>query len=179
MNEQISELLEKLHVSCASSESHGYVDFPYPSPLDELIERLVAAYKEAWELDSPTRKRILDSVTVEVSNCLLVYGHRMAVLAVRQQSREPLEKALLALVVEGFRCDARENMLILSLINHSAVKVGADPRQLFENAARYASPEVAQHLREFVSRRPEDKSIQAMGYSEETTPDGFRYSRNW
>ena len=43
-------------------------------------------------------------------------------------SAEPLEKALLAIGVEGFRWDAREDMLILSLIHHSTVKVGADPR---------------------------------------------------
>jgi hypothetical protein len=170
------EQLRCLAGELASPACVGYLQRPLPCELDGRVAAMLDAYVKG---STSAKAEITTIIGPDQTWGLLAYAERMAVLGVRQKSREPLEKALLALVVEGFRWDAREDMLILSLINHSAVKVSADPRQLFEEAARHASPEVAQYLCEFVGRRPEDKSIQSMGYSEEATSDGFSYSRNW
>jgi hypothetical protein len=176
MNVLTIEQLRSLAGELASPACTGYLQRPLPNELDDRVAAMLDAYVKA---STSAKSEITTTIGPEQTWGLLAYAERMAILSVRQQSRDLLEKALLALVVEGFRWDAREDMLILSLINHSAVKVGADPRQLFEGAARHASPQVAQHLREFIGRRPEDNSIQAMGYSEETTPEGFSYARNW
>jgi hypothetical protein len=170
------EQLQSLAGELASPACTGYLQRPLPCELDDRVAAMLDAYVKGA---TSAKSEITKIIGTDQTWGLLAYAERMAILSVRRMSREPLEKALLALVVEGFRWDAREDMLILSLINHSAVKVGADPRQLFEDAARHASSEVAQYFREFVGRRPEDKSIQAMGYSEETTPEGFSYARNW
>jgi len=168
--------LRAIATELSSPTCNGYLQRPLPCDLDARVEALIDAYVKN---SASVKSEITTAIGPEQTFGLLAFAERMAILSVRQKSREPLMKALLALVVEGFRCDAREDILVLALINHSAIKVGADPKQLFGEAAGHASTEVAQYLREFAERRHEDKSIQAMGYSEEMTSDGFNYARNW
>lgn len=168
--------LRAIATELSSPNCNGYLQRPLPCDLDACVEALIDAYVKN---SASVKSAISTAIGPEQTFGLLAFAERMAILSVRQKSREPLMKALLALVVEGFRCDAREDILVLALINHSAIEVGADPKQLFDEAAGHASAEVAQYLREFAERRHEDKSIQVMGYSEEMTSDGFNYARNW
>ena len=109
----------------------------------------------------------------------MTYAERMAILAVRIRSQNALKKGLLALVLEGFTCDMRESIMRLTLLSHSAHKIGVDMERLFEEVASSTNGDAERVLREFVGRSVEDKSIESMGYSEEMTSDGFSYSRNW
>ncbi len=168
--------LRALATELSSPACNGYLQRPLPCDLDARVDALIDAYVNN---SASVKLKITTAIGPEQTFGLLAFAERMAILSVRQKSREPLMKALLALVVEGFRCDAREDILMLALINHSAMKVGADPTQLFNEAACHASTEVAHYLREFAGRQPEGKSIQAMGYSEDMTSDGFNFARNW
>jgi hypothetical protein len=103
----------------------------------------------------------------------------MAVAGWRKRSRELLFQGLLVLAIEGFRADARENLLVLSLLNHSADKIGVDAVALLEEAALYSHANAAQQFRSFAQRTPRDKAIEAMGYNEQNTPEGPTYVRNW
>lgn len=176
MNIPIDEQLRVLAIDLASPACSGYLQRPLPSELDDRIATILNVYLNG---SARVRSEITTKLGTNQTWGLLTFAERMAILSVRRMSRDPLVKALIALVVEGFRWDARENMLILSLVNHSAIKIGIDPKQLFEEAACHTSPDVARHFHEFVGRRIEDKSIHAMGYSEGVCPDGFTYTRNW
>ena len=172
MREQLTSLVIEL----SSPACNGYLKRPLPCELDDCVSIMLDAYVNG---SASVKSEIMKVIGPEQSFGLLAFAERMAILSVREKSCERLEKALLALIVEAFRWDARENMLILSLINHSAIKIGADPKQFFEVAAKHASTDITQHLRKFIKRRTEDKSIQIMGYSEEMTADGFSYIRHW
>jgi predicted proteasome-type protease len=106
----------------------------------------------------------------------LTFSERMAVLAVRENSQARLWQALLAQVVEDFRWDYRENLMVLSVVYHSAKKIGADAKELFQRAADLAGARAADYLRAF-SLHP--RSIRSMGYREVIAEDGFRYQRDW
>lgn len=154
----------------------GYGPLPLPAPLDAEIGRLLDAFTRA----SPEQREfLLSRMTREHSPTLLAFSERMASLAVRERAPGRILEGLLALVVEGYATDYRENALILSLHHDAATRIGADPARLFEEAASYAKPEVAQALTKFLARSPEDKSIAAMGYEVGAEPDGFRYHRTW
>lgn len=99
----------------------------------------------------------------------MAYAERMAILAVRKQSPDLLKKGLLALVLEGFKLDPREDIMRLALLDHRAIKIGVNPKQLFEEAATFATGEAIEHLRQFTLRKAQDKSIESMGFSEEAS----------
>ena len=154
----------------------GYGPLPLPAPRDAEIARLLDVFTQA----SPEQRgQLLSRLTREHSPTLLAFAERMASLAVREREPRRIFLGLLALVVESFASDYRENAMILSLHYDAAGRIGADPARLFEEAASYARPEVARALRRFLARSPEDQSIAAMGYQEGREPDGFRYQRNW
>jgi hypothetical protein len=170
------EQIRDLAIDLAGPRSKGYGLRPIPCDLDDEIGTLVDTFANATASE---RKTLTDAFGPEQAFGLMAYAERMAILAVRNRSPDLLKNGLLALVLEGFKLDARENIMRLALLDHSALKIGMNPEQLFEEAARSATGEAIQHLREFAGRSVEDKSIESMGYSEETTADGFGYSRNW
>jgi len=65
-------------------------------------------------------------------------------------------------VIEDMKIDPRETMLILSLLDHSARKIGTDRRRLFETAAVLARLDTAALLREFTDRPQSLRSIQSI-----------------
>jgi len=159
-----------------SESNMGYPDRELPCPLDASISRLVDSFIAAAKEE---RERMASQITDEHSFTLLVFGERMASLAVRQRSPASLKRALAALALEEGRWDPREDMLVLSLIYNAAVKLGLDAASLFEEAAGLALPRMATYFRAFPARSDEEKSIEAMGYRESSTPDGFVYERTW
>lgn len=107
---------------------------------------------------------------------LFTFAERMAILGVREHSIQRIFEGLIALAIEDFRYDYREALLILSLLYHSASKISADPLNLFDKAAMFASRETANRLRDF-ARHP--TPIHQMGYIEAISEDGFKYLRTW
>jgi hypothetical protein len=132
-------------------------------------------------VNSPSdgRRELIDALNSDHTFVLLAFAERMAALGVRERSRQRLFEGLIAIVIENFRYDTRENILILSLLNHSCVKIGVDPVELFREAASFADQEAADELNQFVKRPPESKGIKSMGYKEVMAQDGFRYQRTW
>ena len=159
-----------------SGRSAGYGARPYPTETDVTVTSLVtwartASFSELADLS----RRLTDAH----SFTLLCYAERMANLAVRSGTREPLENGLLAVALEAARVDWREDILILSLLYRSASKVGINAEELFRGAAGSAVGELATIIRDFPSRPEASRSIEAMGYRESTSPEGFTYQRTW
>lgn len=145
-----------------------------PSPVDAAIDQVIDHYVA---LPPDERNAILTAFGPQHSFTFLIFAMRMAMLAVRERSAYRITRGLLALVIENARFDSREDLIILSLLNRSAEKIGADPAALFEQAAIVAEPQMAQALRTFVQRPAGLKRIESMGFHEIDGPDGFRYER--
>lgn len=176
MNKLSDTELQALAKDLSSPASDGYLQRPLPCALDERVGSLAEAFVAA---DQPEKQRITALFGMEQAFALLAFAERMAILGLRTGSRDRLLKGLVALAIEGFRLDSRESLPVLSLLNRSAEKTGADAVALLEEVARNSLSDAARQFRAFVQRTPQDKAIEAMGYSQQTTTEGPTYVRNW
>lgn len=147
-----------------------------PSDTDKQILQLTRVFREGSE---EQRTLIRDQVTDEYTYGLLTFAKRMAVLTVRKEEVKWAKEGLLAVAIENFNLDQREDMPMLCLLNHSITKIGADPVAVFEEVARYAEPDVSETMMRYVKKKEREKSIAAMGYEEVSGADGFDYKRKW
>lgn len=149
---------------------------PIPSIFDQEISDLINAFlKGTMEEQEFARNAFSD----EYSFTFLFFSERMACLSVREKLEKYLFEGLIAHAIEGGKFDPRENMLVLSLLYHSAVKIGADPVSLFKRASKFATGKIKEIIAGFPHRKLENRSIEAMGYIESSDKDGFRYTRTW
>lgn len=154
----------------------GYGTRPIPHPRDAEISALLRAW---LSLAEPLRIAALTQISEDYRFTLLAYSERMASLAVRDHNREHLLLGLLALGLDGWRFDWRDNLLVVCLHYDAAQRLSLCPNALFENAAQMLSDQPANGLRSFLHRSQEDKCLDAMGYTVTADADGFRYQRTW
>ena len=155
----------------------SYLSQPIPSNLDQQILSLIDKFLQAIPLQQAMMKAKFNN---SHSFTFIVFGERMAALAVRKRSRDPLFKGLVSLAFEDAKFDVRENILVMAPLYHSAVKIGVDPKPLFQSAATYATDEeLKASMFKFPDRAESDRSLDAMDYVESMAPDGFRYKRTW
>ncbi len=104
---------------------------------------------------------------------LLVFSERMAALAVRMESGEPVVQGLVAasLAQEG---DPREALAVPALHRRSAEILGVDNVRLFDEAAGRTDLSGAHWLRDV---RDADDTPEDVGYEEADDGEGFRYER--
>jgi hypothetical protein len=174
MNAQVAELTA-LWSELRNVDYNGYGVQSIPSPLDAKFQRLVGVFSRL----SPAERERVYTLSPIPPFALLAFSERMASLAVRERSQTELFLGLMGLVLEGFRHDPRESMLILALHNDAAARIGADTTKVFAEASVYAPMDVARQLTNFVLRNPEKKSIVAMGYDTVGESSTFRYKRTW
>ena len=166
----LSGLVERLR----QKNTAGYDSEPIPNQLDEEILALTVSFLNGTDLE---RELIVSAFDENHSMTLILFSERMASLAVRRNSEDILLAGLVAQIIEKWRFDARENLLRLTLLYHSAVKIGCLPEQLFNRASKCASKDVANQLHAFVHRKAQNRGIEVMGYEESNDADGFRYVR--
>jgi hypothetical protein len=156
--------------------NHGGSALPIPSQRDTEISNLI---RDWLALDEPLRNAALSQITEAHWFTLLGYSERMASLAVRDRNKEHIFLGLLALGLEGWQFDYRENLIIVCLHYDAAQRIGLVPGSVFEEAAGLLPPKSANALRSFLRRSADDKSLEAMGYLAGADSDGFRYKRTW
>jgi hypothetical protein len=154
----------------------GYGTWPIPHPLDEKILNLIERWKK---LDVKERIETSNFITSKYHFVFLAFSERMASNSVRKINPQYIADGLIALGLDGWAFDWRDNVLVLSLLYHSTVLIGAEPKTIFTNAGKLLSPNVQKAFTLFLNRNPEDKAIAAMGYVESMDKDGFRYLRTW
>ncbi len=164
--------LKNLLDSLIDDEHMDYSSQPIPCELDYVVGNLVSLYKR---LSPEERETVRSLISERNSYTLLAFAERMAALGVREKSRERLLDGLLALILENYNADWRDNVTKLAPLYHSAVKIGTDPQGLFTEAASYDNNEVAEVIREFPQREPDNRSLEAFAYREHYGVDGFRY----
>jgi hypothetical protein len=156
--------------------NRGYGLLPIPQPRDDQISDLLRAWMTQ---DEATRKQSALQISDEQRLTLLTYSERMASRAVRERNNDLVVLGLVALGVDGWRADWRENVLITSLHFDAAQRIGANPAAAFETASSLLPEKSAQALRGFLRRSSRDQSLDAMGYVAGKDDDGFRYRRTW
>lgn len=130
---------------------------------------------EAIELPEPSRLALMQNLTHEDSMLLLGIAQGEAVWAIRESAPGELRYGLIALIMEDRREDWRETLRHLCLLNHSAGKLGVSLETIYQDLKYLASPETARLMSGYFEGGERD--IRAMGYKEDTCPDGFVYTR--
>jgi hypothetical protein len=171
---KLPAIAEDIILMLALKNTAGYSSWPLPCPLDDEITNLINSFITATPLEQNVVSE--EAAKLKLNFVFLAFSERMAILGVRENSQNRLFKGLMAHVIEDFRYDYRENLLVISLLYHSAVKIGIDPVDLFQRAAAFARPRVADFIVKF-AKSP--TGIRSMGYEEIMTPDGFGYKRTW
>jgi len=122
------------------------------------------------------RAKIRSMVTPEISFLFFMYAQAMAVEAVRERQEEKVFKGLVALAVENQVFDWRDSMMVLVLLHHSAVKIGADALGLFQRTAAISTPQTSEGFLQFSARAPENLDLAKFGYREGMDSEGnFAY----
>ena len=148
----------------------GYYRSRIPCPDDERVARVVRAFSES----SPGRQAVFrEAIDGVRAGLLLVFSERMAALAVRMESAQPVVQGLIAasLAQEG---DPREALAVPALHRRSAEILGLDTERLFDEAAGRTDLSGAHWLRDV---RDADDSPEDVGYEEADDGEGFRYER--
>ena len=163
--------------SCLDVSSNiGYGPSPIPTSRDEEIAALIQTWMSFGEVD---RQAASTSVNEDQRPTLLAFSERMASRAVRESNQFWILLGLVALGLDGWRTDWRDNALLLCLHHDACQRIRASAESVFADAATLLPANVGAALRAFLKRSPEDQSLSAMGYKESSDADGFRYERTW
>jgi len=154
----------------------GYGSHPIPQLRDDEITDLIAS----WIKLEPSERQIAAQSVLESQRfTLLTYSERMASLAVRTGDAKKIFLGLLALGIDGWKSDWRDNVTVICLHFDAAKRISVDPAEIFDSASSLLSLKVSTALRSFLQREPADQTLEAMGYSASKDSDGFRYLRTW
>jgi hypothetical protein len=148
----------------------AYYGSPLPSAKDDEIAGLVDAY-----LAEPPAERLKIATGLDDSqaNWLGTYAHRMALLSVRQKSRDILGSAIVALLMAAKVTDPRDSTMTIAVLYRAAqlLGLGEDP---FRDAAPEAPDAAAgKLLLSYLDRADADKTVEAMGYRELNGKNGL------
>ncbi len=169
--EQIIDLLK-------DEDREQYFKTSIPDTIDNFLDELIGYFIQA---DEAGRNQIFSKIKMNFADILLSYSRRAAQRSVRESNSKYIAYGLAALVVSEPASDYRERLMKVSMHYHSAVKIGADPNQLFQEAASLANNQASKHILAFLQRPESQKTIAVMGYREENADDlpNFKYVRTW
>lgn len=142
----------------------------------DLVDRINSILLD-YEQNPAHRDAILGAVTRSQSEHFYQYAYYAAIYAVRLDDPETLKRGVLALAIENNRLDYRDVMGLLSLLNHSAARLGVQPDSVFSEVMPLAPTQFANMLKGFIQRSGDDRAIRGFGFHEEDTPL-FTYSRS-
>jgi hypothetical protein len=176
MNEKKLEAIAESMRQLNSVRLAGWGVSRIPNEIDDEITDVIKGY---LELDDGGKRKIRESVERDQKFVFLAFAERMASLAIRLRSQEPLTMAMMAMFLQIGTGDVREDIVVLTVIHAAAQKLGIDPRSVFLESARRFGFDDTFGLEAFLKRSDEDKSLASMGYVEGTDEDGFRFVRTW
>lgn len=147
---------------------------PKPNADDEAVAELCRRYARS---NAPARARMRRALSEYDLGVLDGFAGRAAVFGLRERSAEKIADGLTALaMIEGRRTDYRDIIVTLGLLNHSAVRIGADAGKLFRDAAALAEPVTSRIIVEFNRRSPAAKDMHDVsGYAEVETEAGVGF----
>ena len=144
----------------------------FPDSRDEQIDH----YIETLRASGPAAVRVaLDTASDSGRQVLQSYAERAASRAVRDRSRSTLVLGLFALVVGGLEGNALESLTGMPLIEDAAKRLGLEPSDVFEDVADVVGHPGSVNLMIWLSRAPEDRTLECMGFEAFLDDSGFRY----
>jgi hypothetical protein len=106
---------------------------------------------------------------------LRAYAERAASRAVRGKDRDLLVLGVIALAVGGLDQNALEALMRMPLIEDASKRVGAELADVFEEAAGVVGHPSTVSLMLWLTRKPQDRTPECMGFSDGEDESGFRY----
>ena len=151
---------------------NGFGPAPIPDPRDDVMDAYLAgvmaggpgAVASAAGSASEAGRRVL-----------LAHAERLASRAVRGRDGRLLVSALVSAVLGGLDQNAREAMMPMALIDDAAARLGLDASTLFGDAAGIVGHPGTVNLMVWLTRAPEDRTPEAMGFASVIDAGGFRY----
>lgn len=133
-----------------------------------LVEQFVNVDKQA-------RAAILKNVNAKAAEALRRYTHRSAEESVRHRDPNQIVAGVTALAIGSRHIDPRDVVVALSLLAHSAVKLGRVSDEILESTLTFVPDSFGDQIRDFLERDEEDRAIKEMGFKEGKSKDGFHY----
>jgi hypothetical protein len=159
-----------------AENNRGYGPLPIPSDRDRQVSELIGQW---LSLDENRRMEATRSISARELDTLLAYSERMASRAVRERSREWIFLGLVALGLDGWRTDWRENVIVLALHYDACQRIGESAEGMFKEAGGVLPLNVSRALTSFLKRKPENQSLEAMRFIASADAEGFRYRSIW
>ncbi|MCD4738274.1 MAG: hypothetical protein K8R89_03320, partial [Anaerolineae bacterium] len=168
---------EHEQIKYLESVPDSYMQATLPCLADERIQEIVS---ETMNGTLEQRKEFYRTITSKASGALQLFAERMAMLSVRKNSPDLLQKGLIAMTMVNSAKPGDDRILAIrmSLLHHSAQKLGLNVEAFFEQSLQYMSgiSLTAGEPAAFLRRTPKNKRIQAMGYDEIEGPSGLIYT---
>jgi len=168
---------EHEQIKYLESVPDSYMQATLPCLADERIQEIVS---ETMNGTLEQRKEIYRAITSKASGALQLFAERMAMLSVRKNSPDLLRKGLVAMTMVNSAKPGDDRILAIrmSLLHHSAQKLGLNVEAFFEQSSQYMSgiSLTGGAPAAFLRRTPKNKRIQAMGYDEIEGPSGLIYT---
>lgn len=162
----------------ATLDSQAALDYyqqDLPSNADTRLYDIVQRFRMA---DASQREAFVESLADSQRALFGLFAHRATTLAVRLESPDWLENAMLASVIANTPIPESRNVdLALAVLHHCARKLNRNPVKLFDWAATYAVEPLAAHLEQFGRR--DDIVLKKFGWVERRTPDGVKFAFQW
>ena len=150
----------------------GYGRAKFPDPRDAALDAYVAGLRSGGPQAVETALRAVGEAGRHV---LGAYAERAASRAVRAKSQDLLVSALVALVVGGLDQNALEALTRMALVEDAGHRIGAEPGVFFGTAADVVGHPGSVNLMIWLSRSPDDRTPESMGFSAGRDESGFRY----
>ena len=152
---------------------NGHRVRPIPHPLDDVLSAAIAEYRRG---DPRQRQAIRDDLSRMAIRALYQCPERLAAVAVRTRSTEPLRQALIALGIVAARLDEPyDHLYPLAAINDSAVRLGTSLDILIGEVADEVPPDAITLFHEFARRTDRDKSLEAFNRHIRGENESFQY----
>ena len=161
----------------ASLDAAAKADGRPAAPLTDVFPLLESALDGVASESRGLQEVIARGLEREQRNFLLNAARGMAVLAVRERRGERLRYGLQSLLIEGAQLDAQETISYLSLLNHSASKLGIDLGHVFEPLTSTAPRSACDIVEKFLEKPDTAKAIDLFGFVEVNRASGFDYKR--
>ena len=152
-----------------------YHQSPLPALLDERMAAIAGAFTA---LAAPDRERFMAALSDGQRALFGLFGHRAATLAVRRGDAEQLRLGLVGSVIANYTIPDKRNVdVALAVYHHCARKLELNPPEVFDEAAHFATDEMAARLRAFGRRT--DVTLRQFGWREIRGEEGLRYKFEW
>jgi hypothetical protein len=167
-NDRFTDIVQQASAVLDAVSLKTYPGTQPTAAVDEQIAQVCTLFQT---VTAKQREVIRWALTAHQRQVLGRYGHRAAMLAIREQSAARLRNGLGAVALATTADDDdRDVMVGVALHYHAAVQLGLRPAEVFDQAASYADPSVAELFRTFGAR--DDVTLAAFGWQEIATEHG-------